>query len=207
MESLIFEQLNLSPELKQGIAKMGFSEATPVQSECLLPILEGQDLMVQSPTGTGKTCAFGIPLCEKINPEEETVQCLVLCPTRELAMQTAEELSKVSLYKKGIRISTLYGGQPIERQLSDLKKRPQIVVATPGRLMDHLRRRSVRLTNLLYLVLDEADEMLNMGVREDIETILETAPKERQTGLFSATIPAEFKEISKRYQRKNRLNV
>lgn len=207
MDSLLFEQLDISEEVKKAILKMGFSEATPVQQECLLPILEGRDLMVQSPTGTGKTCAFGIPFVEKIDPVEETVQCLVLCPTRELAMQTSEELSKVALYKKGVRISTLYGGQPIERQLSDLKKRPQIVVATPGRLMDHLRRRSVRLQNLLYLVLDEADEMLNMGFREDIETILETAPKERQTVLFSATMPAEIKEISKRFQKKNRGNV
>lgn len=207
MEPLVFEQLNISDEIKNAVLKMGFSEATPVQSECLLPILEGQDVMVQSPTGTGKTCAFGIPLVEKINPEEEVVQCLVLCPTRELAMQTAEELQKVALYKKGIRISTLYGGQPIERQITDLKKRPQIIVATPGRLMDHLRRRSVRLGSLLYLVLDEADEMLNMGFRDDIETILETAPVNRQTVLFSATIPPEIKEISKAYQKKNRYSI
>ncbi|MBO5408530.1 MAG: DEAD/DEAH box helicase [Clostridia bacterium] len=207
MEPLVFEQLELSTEIKKGISGMGFSEATPIQSESLLPIMQGRDLVAQAPTGTGKTCAFGIPICEKIDSEEETVQCLVLCPTRELAVQTAEELAKVSKYKKGIRISTLYGGQPIERQLSDLKKRPQIVVATPGRLMDHLRRRSVRLQNLLYLVLDEADEMLNMGFRDDIETILETAPKDRQTVLFSATMPAEIKEISKRYQKKDRISV
>lgn len=207
MEPLCFQTLDISEELKRAVAEMGFSEATPIQQESLLPILEGQDLLAQSPTGTGKTCAFGIPLVEKIDPEEETVQCLVLCPTRELAVQTAEELQKVARYKRGIRISTLYGGQPIEKQITDLKKRPQIVVATPGRLMDHLRRRSVRLVNLLYLVLDEADEMLNMGFRDDIETILETAPTERQTVLFSATIPEEIKEISKRYQKKNRVSV
>lgn len=206
-EPLLFEQLHISEELKKGIAKMGFTEATPIQKESLLPILEGQDLMAQAPTGTGKTCAFGIPMVEKINPEEEVVQCLVLCPTRELAVQTAEELAKVARYKKGVRISTLYGGQPIDKQIADLKKRPQIIVATPGRLMDHLRRRSVRLLNLLYLVLDEADEMLNMGFRDDIETILETAPAQRQTVLFSATIPAEIKEISKRYQKKDRVSV
>lgn len=207
MEALLFESLNISTELKQAIAEMGFTEATPIQKESLLPILEGEDLLAQAPTGTGKTCAFGIPIVEKLNPEEEAVQCLVLCPTRELAVQTSEELGKVVRYKKGIRISTLYGGQPIEKQIADLKKRPQIVVATPGRLMDHLRRRSVRLVNLLYLVLDEADEMLNMGFRDDIETILETAPAERQTVLFSATIPDEIKEISKRYQKKNRVSV
>ncbi len=207
MEPLLFETLDISAELKKAVAEMGFSEATPIQKESLLPILEGQDLVAQAPTGTGKTCAFGIPIVEKINPEEEVVQCLVLCPTRELAVQTAEELSKVARYKKGIRISTLYGGQPIEKQIADLKKRPQIVVATPGRLMDHLRRRSVRLVNLLYLVLDEADEMLNMGFRDDIETILETAPNSRQTVLFSATIPEEIKEISKRYQKKDRVSV
>ncbi len=207
MEPLLFETLDISAELKKAVAEMGFSEATPIQKESLLPILEGCDLVAQAPTGTGKTCAFGIPIVEKINPEEEVVQCLVLCPTRELAVQTAEELSKVARYKKGIRISTLYGGQPIEKQIADLKKRPQIVVATPGRLMDHLTRRSVRLVNLLYLVLDEADEMLNMGFRDDIETILETAPYDRQTVLFSATIPEEIKEISKRYQKKDRVSV
>ncbi len=182
---------------------MGFTQATPVQQATLLPMLSGEDLLVQSPTGSGKTCAFGIPLVENIFPEEETVQGLVLCPTRELAIQTAEELGKVSLYHKGIRISVLYGGQPIEKQLSDLKKRPQIIVATPGRLMDHLRRRSVRLIHLSCVVLDEADEMLNMGFHDDIQTILETAPILRQTVLFSATMPEEIKEIAKRFQKTN----
>lgn len=207
MESLLFEQLPISNALKQGIARMGFTKPTPVQQESLFPILDGYDLVAQAPTGTGKTCAFGVPVLEKIIPDEEAVQALVLCPTRELVMQTAEELEKLSRYQKGIRISSLYGGQPIERQLADLKKRPQIVVATPGRLMDHLRRRSVRLVNLSYLVLDEADEMLNMGFRDDIETILETAPESRQTVLFSATMPAEIKEIAQNYQKADRVFV
>lgn len=207
MEALLFEQLPICDALKQGIAQMGFIKTTPVQQESLFPILEGYDLVAQAPTGTGKTCAFGVPVLEKIIPDEETVQALVLCPTRELVMQTAEELGKLSRFQKGIRISSLYGGQPIERQLNDLKKRPQVIVATPGRLMDHLRRRSVRLVNLSYLVLDEADEMLNMGFRDDIETILETAPTTRQTVLFSATMPAEIKEIAKSYQKKDRVFV
>ncbi len=207
MEALLFAELPISDALKEGIAQIGFIKTTPIQQESLFPILEGRDLVAQAPTGTGKTCAFGVPILEQIIPGEEVVQALVLCPTRELVMQTAEELGKLSRYQKGIRISTLYGGQPIERQLADLKKRPQIIVATPGRLMDHLRRRSVRLVNLSHLVLDEADEMLNMGFRDDIETILETAPAERQTVLFSATMPSEIKEIAKNYQKKDRVFV
>ncbi len=207
MEALLFEQLPISDALKQGIAQMGFIKTTPIQQESLFPVLQGHDLVAQAPTGTGKTCAFGVPVLEQIIPDEDAIQALVLCPTRELVIQTAEELGKLSRYQKGIRISSLYGGQPIERQLADLKKRPQIIVATPGRLMDHLRRRSVRLASLSHLVLDEADEMLNMGFRDDIETILETAPKERQTVLFSATMPAEIKEIAQNYQKQDRVFV
>jgi ATP-dependent RNA helicase DeaD len=201
MKNLIFKDLNLSEEVRKGIADMGFEEATPIQSQSIPYILNGQDIIGQAQTGTGKTCAFGIPAIEMINPEVEGAQVLVLCPTRELAIQTCEELKTVSKYKEGIKVLPIYGGQSIDRQIMSLKKRPQIIIGTPGRIMDHLRRRTLKLENLRIVVLDEADEMLDMGFREDIDTILGKVPEERQTVLFSATMPKEILDLTKKYQK------
>ena len=201
MENILFNDLEISKELKRAIGHMGFEEATPIQSQSIVPILEGKDVIAQAPTGTGKTCAFGIPLIETIDMEAKEVRGLILCPTRELVIQTTEELYKLTKYKNSIRIVPIYGGQNIERQITALKKKPQIIVATPGRLMDHMRRHTIKLEHLTNLVLDEADEMLNMGFREDIETILEGVPEERQTVLFSATMPKPILDITKRFQK------
>lgn len=201
MENLSFKDLNLSNELQHAIADMGFEEATPIQSQSIPHILNGNDLIGQAQTGTGKTCAFGIPAIEMINPGIDSIQVLVLCPTRELAIQSSEELRNVLKYKDGIRILPVYGGQPIDRQIMALKKRPQIIIGTPGRVMDHMRRRTLKLEYLKMIVLDEADEMLNMGFREDIDTILEKVPEDRQTILFSATMPKEILDITRKYQK------
>ncbi|RCX17474.1 ATP-dependent RNA helicase DeaD [Anaerobacterium chartisolvens] len=202
MENLIFKDLELSREVQKAIAEMGFEEATPIQSQSIPHILEGSDVIGQAQTGTGKTCAFGIPAIEMINPQEESIQALVLCPTRELAMQISDELKNVSKYKRGIRILPIYGGQSIDRQLAALKKRPQIIIGTPGRIMDHMRRHTLKLSSLKMIILDEADEMLNMGFREDIDTILDKVPEERQTILFSATMPREILDLASKYQNK-----
>jgi ATP-dependent RNA helicase DeaD len=199
MTNLIFNELNLSKELHRAIAEMGFEEATPIQSQSIHHILGGRDIIGQAQTGTGKTCAFGIPAVEMIDSENEKIQVLVLCPTRELAIQTAEELKNVSKYKKGLKILPIYGGQPIERQITALKQHPQIIIGTPGRIMDHMRRHTLKLTELRMLILDEADEMLNMGFREDIDIILEKIPTKKQTILFSATLPREILDITTQY--------
>lgn len=201
MNHLLFESLDVSKEVKRAIADMGFEEATPIQTLSIPLILEGRDILGQAQTGTGKTCAFGIPAVEKADVESSDVQTLILCPTRELAIQIAEELKLVAKHKRGVRILPIYGGQSIDRQLVALKGNPQIIIGTPGRVMDHLRRRTLKIENLKLLVLDEADEMLNMGFKEDIDTILETVPNERQTVLFSATMPRPILEITKRYQK------
>ncbi|MDY4192041.1 MAG: DEAD/DEAH box helicase [Oscillospiraceae bacterium] len=201
MGNLRFEDLNISEQIRKGIREMGFEEATPVQSQGIPLLLEGADVIAQAPTGTGKTCAFGIPLIQRTDPAERAVQGLVLCPTRELAVQITGELQNIARFCGGVRIVPVYGGQPIERQIEALRRKPQIIVATPGRMMDHLRRRTIRLDRLKMAVLDEADEMLNMGFREDIDTILEGAPSDRQTVLFSATVSPEIREIADTYQR------
>lgn len=195
-----FDELNLSPEIRRAIEEMGFEEATSIQAQSIPELLNGRDLIGQARTGTGKTCAFGIPVLERIEPNTESIQALILSPTRELAIQTAEELRNVAKYKSGIRLLPIYGGQPIERQIAGLRKRPQIIIGTPGRVIDHLRRRAIRLNSLKMLILDEADEMLNMGFREDIDTILAQAPDERQTILFSATIPQAILDLTQQYQ-------
>ena len=200
MENLIFKDLNLSKEVQKAIAEMGFEEATPIQSLAIPHIMEGKDVIGQAQTGTGKTCAFGIPAIDMLDTELEGVQVLVLCPTRELAIQVSEELKNVSRHKRNVKILPIYGGQPIERQIIALKKRPQIIIGTPGRVMDHMRRHTLKLGNLKMIILDEADEMLNMGFREDIDTILEEVPEVRQTVLFSATMPREILDLTKRYQ-------
>ncbi|MDA8442767.1 MAG: DEAD/DEAH box helicase [Peptococcaceae bacterium] len=197
---LSFSELGLSDQVIKAVANMGFEETTPVQEQTIPLALQGKDLIGQAQTGTGKTAAFGIPLIEMIDLDSETVQGIVLTPTRELAVQVAEELNKIGGFKK---VSTLpiYGGQDIERQIRALKQRPRIIVATPGRLMDHMRRRTIRLQTVKMAVLDEADEMLNMGFVEDIETILQAVPTERQTLLFSATMPQQIKILAQRFMR------
>lgn len=201
MENLLFKDLNLSEDIQKAITAMGFEEATPIQSQAIPHILEGKDVIGQAQTGTGKTCAFGIPAIEMLDPDIEGIQVLVLCPTRELAIQVSDELKNVSQYKKGVRILPVYGGQPIDRQILALKKKPQIIIGTPGRIMDHMRRHTLKFSNLKMLVLDEADEMLNMGFREDIDIILEKVPDEKQMVLFSATMPKEIMELTNKYQK------
>lgn len=201
MSNLIFNELNLSKEVQKAISEMGFEEATPIQSKSIPHILGGKDVIGQAQTGTGKTCAFGIPIVEMINPVLPGIQALVLCPTRELAIQSAEEIKKVSKYKKGLRILPIYGGQPIERQISALKQRPQVIIGTPGRIMDHMRRNTLQFTNLKMLILDEADEMLNMGFRDDIDIILQKVPAQKQMILFSATMPKEIMDLTAKYQK------
>ncbi len=195
-----FTDLDLSPELQKAIRDMGFEEPTPIQLLAIPPIREGKDVIGQAYTGTGKTAAFGIPALEKINPADRRVQSIILCPTRELAIQVSEELRRLSAYMKGIRVIPVYGGQPIERQITALRQGVHIVIGTPGRVMDHMRRRTLTLSAVNLVVLDEADVMLDMGFREDIETILRGIPKTRQTVLFSATMPGEILELAKRYQ-------
>ena len=195
-----FEELPLSQESLRAIADMGFEEATPIQSKCIALIQSGRDVIGQSQTGTGKTAAFGIPLLERIDPDNKKVQALILCPTRELAIQISAEFNKLLRYRHGIRVLPIYGGQPIERQIVALKKGVQVVVGTPGRVMDHMERRTLRLGDVSIAVLDEADEMLDMGFRDDIEFILEKIPENRQTLLFSATMPKPILELTHRYQ-------
>jgi len=207
MDNKKFTDFYFSEEILKGVERMGFSDLTPVQAETFTPFLKGKDVIVQAPTGTGKTCAFGIPMIEKINSDSKTVDAIVLCPTRELVIQTCEELTKVSKFKKGINIVAIYGGQPIDKQIFALKKKPQIIVATPGRLIDHLKRKTVKIKDLKILVLDEADEMLNMGFKEELDVILETVPTDRQTVLFSATMPEEIINIANKYQKENPCHI
>jgi ATP-dependent RNA helicase DeaD len=201
MKNLIFAELNLSPEVQKAIAEMGFEEATPIQSQAIPHVLAGRDVIGQAQTGTGKTCAFGIPAIEMLSPEIKGIQVLVLCPTRELAIQTAEELTNVAKYKRGVKILPIYGGQSIERQIMGLKQNPQIIIGTPGRVMDHMRRNTLKFKNLKLLTLDEADEMLDMGFREDIDTILTEIPAEKQTIFFSATMPRAILDLTNKYQK------
>ena len=201
MESLKFENLEISKEMKKAIKDMGFEEASPIQSQAIPEILKGKDVIGQSQTGTGKTAAFGIPIIELISDKENGLQSVVLCPTRELAIQVAEELSKLAKYKEGLVIVPIYGGQPIERQIKLLKKGVQIIIGTPGRVKDHINRGTMKLGKVKNIVLDEADEMLDMGFREDIEFILKKVPKTRQTILFSATMPKQILDITKKFQK------
>ena len=189
----------LSEEVARAIDEMGYVEATPIQAASIPPMLEGKDIIGQAQTGTGKTAAFGIPLIEKLDPAERTVQALVLCPTRELAMQTAGELTKLAKYKSGVSVLPVYGGAPIERQIRMLQLGVQVVVGTPGRVMDHMNRGTLSFEHLRLAVLDEADEMLDMGFREDIETILSATPESRQTALFSATMPRPIYALAQKY--------
>lgn len=201
MERITFKQLNVSKDILRGLDKMGFEETTPVQGKAITPMMEGRDVMVQAPTGTGKTCAFGIPVIEAVDTKNTAIQSMILCPTRELAIQTTVALQKLALYKPGVKIVAVYGGERIERQMVALRRRPQVVVATPGRMMDHIQRKTIKLSGLNTIVLDEADRMLDMGFREDLDEILKSVPTERQTVLFSATLSKEIMRIAKTYQK------
>ncbi|OAM89422.1 DEAD/DEAH box helicase [Termitidicoccus mucosus] len=201
MQHLRFAELGLSPEILKAVDKMGFEETSPIQTAAIPPILEGRDLVGQSSTGSGKTAAFAIPAVEKTDPKNRAVQVLVLCPTRELAVQVSEEVAKISLFKRGVHAVPIFGGQSYERQFRALASGVQIVIGTPGRVLDHMERGTLKLDSLKLLVLDEADRMLDMGFREDIERVLSQAPAERQFLFFSATMPRAIQELIRRYSR------
>ncbi len=196
-----FTELELSKEIQRAIDDMQFEELTPIQAGSIPPILSGKDVIGQAQTGTGKTLAFGIPIAEILEPKARTLEALVLCPTRELAVQVAEELKKLAKYRKDLSIVPVYGGQPIDKQLRSLKKGARIVVGTPGRIMDHMNRGTLRLDNIRIVVLDEADKMLDMGFVDDMKTILWAMPEERQTLLFSATMPEKIMDLVNKFQR------
>jgi ATP-dependent RNA helicase DeaD len=197
---MLFKDLGLSPEVVEAIESIGYSEATPIQEKTIPILMTGKDLTGQAQTGTGKTAAFGIPAIEHVDISINQTQSLILCPTRELALQVCTELKKLSKFKKGLRVLAVYGGESIERQIRDLKSGAHIVVGTPGRIIDHLDRRTLNASHLSQIILDEADEMLNMGFREDIELILTRLPEERQTVLFSATLAPPILALAKRFQ-------
>ena len=201
MTPKLFTELGLSPELLKAIDKLGFEQAAPIQAAAIPVLMTGKDVVGQSMTGSGKTAAFGIPAVEKVDPNLRAVQVLILCPTRELAIQVSEEIHKLAFFKRGINCLPIYGGQSYERQFFGLKQGAQIVIGTPGRVMDHMRRGTLRLDTLKMVILDEADVMLNMGFREDIETILKDAPKDRQTVFFSATMPKPIRDLIEKYSR------
>lgn len=201
-----FEELELSEKIKRALQDCGYIEATEIQEKSIPCILDGRDLIGQSKTGTGKTASYSLPMLEKVDAKSRKVQAIVLCPTRELAVQVTEEVRKFNKYQEGIRCVTIYGGQSIETQIKALKGGAQIVIGTPGRVMDHMRRKTLKLDQVHMVVLDEADEMLNMGFEEDIETILKEVPENRQTVLFSATMNERILKIAKKYL-KNPKNV
>ena len=195
-----FSELNISESTLRSVKRMGFEEATPIQEGTIQFAMAGRDVLGQAQTGTGKTAAFGIPLIEKIDPKNPNVQALVIAPTRELAIQVSEELYKIG-YDKRVKLLSVYGGQEIGRQIRALKNKPQIIVGTPGRIQDHINRRTLKLEDVNTLVLDEADEMLNMGFIDDINAILENVPENRQTLLFSATMPPAIRKIAETFMK------
>jgi ATP-dependent RNA helicase DeaD len=197
----LFSELGLSAEILKAIDKLGFEQTAPIQAAAIPVLMAGRDVVGQSQTGSGKTAAFAIPAIEKTDPNLRAVQVLVLCPTRELAVQVAEEFHKLALFKRNVTALPIYGGQSYERQFWGLKQGAQIVIGTPGRVMDHMRRGTMRLESLKMVILDEVDVMLNMGFREDIETILKGAPTERQTVFFSATIPRQIRDLIEKFSR------
>ncbi len=201
MSTKLFSELGLSPEILKAIEKLGFEQAAPIQAEAIPVLMSGRDVVGQSQTGSGKTAAFAIPAIEKVDPQLRAVQVLILCPTRELAIQVSEEVHKLALFKRGISALPVYGGQSYERQFYGLKQGAHIVIGTPGRVMDHMRRGTLRMETVKMVILDEVDVMLNMGFREDIEVILQAVPKERQTVFFSATIPRPIQTLIEKYSR------
>ena len=204
MKKLKFEELALSPLMLKAISNLGFEETTPIQSESIPLLLDGVDITGHAQTGTGKTAAFAIPIIEKLEKDKQEIQALVLCPTRELVIQVTDEFRKLLKYNDDVFVVPVYGGQEIDRQLRALKKFPQIIVGTPGRLMDHIQRTSIKLKKIRFVVLDEADEMLDMGFRDDIEYILKETPETRQTIMFSATMPEQIKKLMAKYQKNPR---
>lgn len=200
-DAVNYTELNLSPEIMKAIGKKGYVQATPIQAGAIPCFMEWKDVIAKAPTGTGKTFAFGIPMVEHVDPESTAVQALILAPTRELAIQIMAELRDLCEFKEGVRTVVLYGGQPIDKQITQLKKMPQIVVATPGRLMDHMKRRTVKLDKVETVVLDEADRMLDMGFIADVTRILDGIKTRKNIGMFSATISREVLDISWVYQR------
>jgi ATP-dependent RNA helicase DeaD len=201
MQKKLFSELGLPPEILKAVEKMGFEEASPIQSAAIPVLLGGSDVVGQSQTGSGKTAAFAIPAIEKVDGNLRAPQVLILCPTRELAVQVAEEVAKLALFKRGVRELPIYGGASYDRQLRGLHAGAQIIIGTPGRVMDHLERKTLKLDAIKMVILDEADRMLDMGFREDIETILKQSPPERQTVLFSATVPRPIAELIKKFTR------
>ena len=201
MQKKQFSDLGLSPESLKAVAKIGFEEASPIQSATIPPLLAGADVVGLSQTGSGKTAAFAIPAIELVDAGLRVPQVLILCPTRELAMQVAEEVAKLALFKRGVRELPIYGGTAYDRQLRGLRDGAQIIIGTPGRLMDHLQRGSLRLDRIKMVVLDEADRMLDMGFRDDIEAILKQAPADRQTVFFSATLPPSIQQLIRHHAR------
>jgi ATP-dependent RNA helicase DeaD len=195
----LFSEMGLSPEMLKAIDNLGFEQAAPIQSEAIPLIMQGLDIVGQSQTGSGKTAAFAIPAVEKVDPKSRAVQVLILCPTRELAMQVADEVHKLSLFKNNIRSVPIYGGASYDRQLQALHQGVQIVIGTPGRVMDHMRRGTLKLNSTHMVILDEADRMLDMGFREDIELILQSVPKERQLVFFSATLSKPIQDLIRKF--------
>ena len=200
-DTYFYKDMNLSEAIMKALDKKGFTQATAIQGGAIPYFMQWRDVVAKAPTGTGKTYAFGIPMVEHVDPESDQVQGLILAPTRELAVQIRDELRDLCAFREGVRIVCLYGGQPIDKQITQLKNRPQIVVATPGRLMDHMKRRTVRLDGVQTVVLDEADRMLDMGFIQDVTRILDKIPHRKNLGLFSATISREVMDISWVYQR------
>jgi len=203
MENTKFEDLLLSEEIKRGIKDMGFEEMSPIQSQAIPLLLDGKDIMGQAQTGTGKTAAFGLPILEMVDASDNSTQALILCPTRELSIQVAGEISNLGKHVRGLQVVPIYGGQPIDRQFKALKKGVQIVVGTPGRVIDHIKRKTLKTDNIRIIVLDEADEMFNMGFREDMELVMGTLPEERQTIFFSATMDKQIRDFSKHFQKED----
>ncbi len=201
MEQVKFSDLPVSEYILRAVEEMGFEYTTPIQAQGIPVVMRGGDFIGQAQTGTGKTAAFGIPAIEAVDVDSKSTQVLVMCPTRELALQVKEQIQKLAKYKRGLNVAAIYGGESYERQFLALKKGSQIVVGTPGRIMDHIDRKTLILSDVKLAILDEADEMLNMGFREDIEKILSFAPTERQTVLFSATMSPEILSIAKRFQK------
>ena len=200
MEQMRYEDSGINKNILRAVKEMGFEQMTPIQAQAIPVLLEGKDIIGQAQTGTGKTAAFGIPVLQRIDESNKNVQAIILCPTRELAIQAAEEMRNFAKFMHGVKVLPIYGGQDITKQIRSLKGEVQVVVGTPGRVMDHMRRHTLKLNDVNCIVLDEADEMLNMGFREDIETILSDMPQAHQTALFSATMPKAIMDITNTYQ-------
>ena len=207
MDTLKYSDSGIDTRIIRAVTEMGFDNMTPIQSQAIPVLMEGRDVIGQAQTGTGKTAAFGIPVLQSVNPRERFVQAVILCPTRELAIQAANEMRRFSKYLNQIKIVPVYGGADISGQIKLIRSGAQIVVGTPGRVMDHMRRHTLKLENVKTVVLDEADEMLNMGFREDMETILREMPAEHQTALFSATMPKPILDITHMYQKPDAVQI